>query len=38
LPAGSNDAAVLLTLNLDATTTQVESARNASSGAALIEI
>jgi hypothetical protein len=38
LPAGSNDAAVLLTLNLDATTAQVESARNASSGAALIEI
>jgi hypothetical protein len=38
LPAGSNDAAVLITLNLDATTAQVESARNASSGAALIEI
>jgi len=32
LPAGSNDAAVLITLNLDATTAQIESDPNASSG------
>jgi hypothetical protein len=38
LPAGSNHAAVLIAVNFDGTTAQVESARNASSGAALIEI
>ena len=38
LPTGSKDAAVLLTLNPGAYTAQIKSAKNASSGVALIEI
>jgi hypothetical protein len=38
LPSGSKDAAVLLTLNPGAYTAQIKSAKNASSGVALIEI
>ena len=38
LPAGSKDAAVLITLNPGAYTAQIKSANNASSGVALIEI
>jgi hypothetical protein len=38
LPSGSKDAAVLLTLNPGAYTAQIQSATNASSGVALIEI
>ena len=38
LPSGSKDAAVLITLNPGAYTAQIKSAKNASSGVALIEI
>jgi hypothetical protein len=38
LPTGSKDAAVLITLNPGAYTAQIKSAKNASSGVALIEI
>jgi hypothetical protein len=38
LPSGSKDSAVLLTLNPGAYTAQIKSAKNASSGVALIEI
>jgi len=38
LPNGSKDAAVLITLNPGAYTAQIKSAKNASSGVALIEI
>jgi hypothetical protein len=38
LPSGSKDAAVLLTLNHGAYSAQIKSAKNASSGVALIEI
>jgi hypothetical protein len=38
LPSGSKDAAVLITLNPGAYSAQVKSAKNASSGVALIEI
>jgi len=38
LPAGSKDASVLITLNPGAYTAQIKSAKNASSGVALIEI
>jgi hypothetical protein len=38
LPRGSKDSAVLLTLNPGAHTAQIKSAKNASSGVALIEI
>ena len=38
LPAGSKDAAVVITLNPGAYTAQIKSAKNASSGVALIEI
>ena len=38
LPSGSKDAAVLITLNPGACTAQIKSAKNASSGVALIEI
>ena len=38
LPSGSKDAAVVITLNPGAYTAQIKSAKNASSGVALIEI
>jgi hypothetical protein len=38
LPSGSKDSAVLITLNPGAYTAQNKSAKNASSGVALIEI
>jgi len=37
-PTGSKDAAVVITLNPGAYTAQIKSAKNASSGVALIEI